>query len=179
MPPTNRGCLLIVDDETELKDALCETLHDEGYETVGAEGRRLARIVATATVRFAAVRPNDAGHGWHRTPCQSPRDRPEPGRDHHDGRRDHLQCGRSDEGWGVRLHSETIRITDGDSSPRPRTGVSPTADGKRTVAVGCRTANCHSSIQPTQFSGDLLPLGFLHFPDYATFHHGDESKAPR
>lgn len=37
MPPTSRGCLLIVNDETELKDALCETLHDEGYETVGAE----------------------------------------------------------------------------------------------------------------------------------------------
>ena len=31
-----RGRLLIVDDEVELKNALCETLADEGYETVGA-----------------------------------------------------------------------------------------------------------------------------------------------
>lgn len=30
------GCLLIVDDEIELKNALCETLADAGYETVGA-----------------------------------------------------------------------------------------------------------------------------------------------
>jgi DNA-binding NtrC family response regulator len=30
------GRLLIVDDETELKNALCETLAEEGYETVGA-----------------------------------------------------------------------------------------------------------------------------------------------
>ena len=36
MAETNRGRLLIVDDETELKCALCETLADEGYETVGA-----------------------------------------------------------------------------------------------------------------------------------------------
>ena len=32
------GRLLIVDDETELKNALCETLAEEGYETVGAAG---------------------------------------------------------------------------------------------------------------------------------------------
>jgi DNA-binding NtrC family response regulator len=31
-----QGRLLIVDDEVELKSALCETLADEGYETVGA-----------------------------------------------------------------------------------------------------------------------------------------------
>src|SRR6516164_3937890 len=31
-----RGRLLIVDDEVELKNALCEMLADEGYETVGA-----------------------------------------------------------------------------------------------------------------------------------------------
>lgn len=31
-----KGRLLIVDDEVELKTALCETLADEGYETVGA-----------------------------------------------------------------------------------------------------------------------------------------------
>ena len=36
MAETKRGRLLIVDDETELKSALCETLADEGYETVGA-----------------------------------------------------------------------------------------------------------------------------------------------
>lgn len=33
-----KGRLLIVDDEVELKAALCETLADEGYETVGASG---------------------------------------------------------------------------------------------------------------------------------------------
>jgi len=37
MPEANRGRLLIVDDEVELRHALCETLADEGYETVGAE----------------------------------------------------------------------------------------------------------------------------------------------
>jgi DNA-binding NtrC family response regulator len=31
------GRLLIVDDETELKNALCETLSEEGYETTGAD----------------------------------------------------------------------------------------------------------------------------------------------
>ena len=36
MAETKQGRLLIVDDESELKDALCETLADEGYETVGA-----------------------------------------------------------------------------------------------------------------------------------------------
>src|SRR5436190_9947380 len=30
------GSLLIVDDEIELKNALCETLADEGYQTRGA-----------------------------------------------------------------------------------------------------------------------------------------------
>src|SRR3954447_9771174 len=30
------GRLLIVDDEIELKNALCETLADDGYETAGA-----------------------------------------------------------------------------------------------------------------------------------------------
>lgn len=36
MAETKRGRLLIVDDEVELKNALCETLADEGYETTGA-----------------------------------------------------------------------------------------------------------------------------------------------
>jgi len=36
MPTTKRGSLLIVDDEVELKNALCETLADEEYETAGA-----------------------------------------------------------------------------------------------------------------------------------------------
>ena len=36
MAKGKRGRLLIVDDEAELKDALCETLADEGYKTVGA-----------------------------------------------------------------------------------------------------------------------------------------------
>ena len=36
MAETKRGRLLIVDDEVELNSALCETLADEGYETVGA-----------------------------------------------------------------------------------------------------------------------------------------------
>lgn len=36
MTDAKRGRLLIVDDETELKSALCETLADEGYVTVGA-----------------------------------------------------------------------------------------------------------------------------------------------
>src|SRR5262249_46518314 len=36
MPKTKLGRVLIVDDETELKAALCETLADEGYETAGA-----------------------------------------------------------------------------------------------------------------------------------------------
>jgi DNA-binding NtrC family response regulator len=36
MAETKHGRLLIVDDEVELKSALCETLADEGYETVGA-----------------------------------------------------------------------------------------------------------------------------------------------
>ena len=36
MAKAKRGRLLIVDDETELKSALCETLADEGYQTVGA-----------------------------------------------------------------------------------------------------------------------------------------------
>jgi DNA-binding NtrC family response regulator len=36
MAATKRGRLLIVDDEVELKSALCETLADEGYETAGA-----------------------------------------------------------------------------------------------------------------------------------------------
>jgi DNA-binding NtrC family response regulator len=35
MANAKRGRLLIVDDEVELKSALCETLADEGYETVG------------------------------------------------------------------------------------------------------------------------------------------------
>jgi DNA-binding NtrC family response regulator len=35
MAEAKRGRLLIVDDEVELKNALCETLADEGYETVG------------------------------------------------------------------------------------------------------------------------------------------------
>jgi len=38
MPESTKGRLLIVDDETELKSALCETLADEGYLTVGASG---------------------------------------------------------------------------------------------------------------------------------------------
>jgi DNA-binding NtrC family response regulator len=37
MAETKKGRLLIVDDETELKIALCETLADEGFETVGAD----------------------------------------------------------------------------------------------------------------------------------------------
>jgi DNA-binding NtrC family response regulator len=36
MAKARGGRLLIVDDEVELKNALCETLADEGYETVGA-----------------------------------------------------------------------------------------------------------------------------------------------
>src|ERR1700675_64008 len=36
MAKATAGRLLIVDDEAELKSALCETLADEGYETVGA-----------------------------------------------------------------------------------------------------------------------------------------------
>lgn len=36
MAATKRGRLLIVDDEVELKSALCETLGDEGYQTTGA-----------------------------------------------------------------------------------------------------------------------------------------------
>jgi DNA-binding NtrC family response regulator len=36
MAATPIGRLLIVDDENELKNALCETLADDGYETVGA-----------------------------------------------------------------------------------------------------------------------------------------------
>jgi len=36
MAETKRGRLLIVDDEVELKNALCETLAEEGYETRGA-----------------------------------------------------------------------------------------------------------------------------------------------
>jgi DNA-binding NtrC family response regulator len=36
MAETKRGRLLIVDDEVELKNALCEILADAGYETVGA-----------------------------------------------------------------------------------------------------------------------------------------------
>jgi DNA-binding NtrC family response regulator len=36
MTATKRGRLLIVDDETELRSALCETLVEEGYETTGA-----------------------------------------------------------------------------------------------------------------------------------------------
>lgn len=36
MAQTKLGRLLIVDDEAELKSALCETLADEGYETTGA-----------------------------------------------------------------------------------------------------------------------------------------------
>src|SRR5438132_621476 len=38
MTATTLGRLLIVDDEIELKNALCETLTDDGYETVGASG---------------------------------------------------------------------------------------------------------------------------------------------
>jgi DNA-binding NtrC family response regulator len=38
MTEPKRGRLLIVDDEVELKNALCETLSEEGYETVGATG---------------------------------------------------------------------------------------------------------------------------------------------
>lgn len=45
MSPTTKGRLLIVDDELELKDALCEALTDAGYEAVaashGAEGLEL------------------------------------------------------------------------------------------------------------------------------------------
>jgi DNA-binding NtrC family response regulator len=36
MAETKQGYLLIVDDEVELKSALCETLAEEGYGTVGA-----------------------------------------------------------------------------------------------------------------------------------------------
>ena len=36
MAATKQGRLLIVDDEVELKNALCETLADEGYATTGA-----------------------------------------------------------------------------------------------------------------------------------------------
>ena len=36
MAETKRGRLLIVDDEVELTNALCETLADQGFETVGA-----------------------------------------------------------------------------------------------------------------------------------------------
>jgi DNA-binding NtrC family response regulator len=36
MAETKQGYLLIVDDEVELKNALCETLTEEGYATVGA-----------------------------------------------------------------------------------------------------------------------------------------------
>ncbi len=36
MATAKKGRLLIVDDEVELKNALCETLAPEGYETVGA-----------------------------------------------------------------------------------------------------------------------------------------------
>jgi DNA-binding NtrC family response regulator len=38
MARATMGRLLVVDDETELKKALCETLAEEGYETVGAAG---------------------------------------------------------------------------------------------------------------------------------------------
>jgi CheY-like chemotaxis protein len=36
MAEAKHGRLLFVDDEVELRSALCETLADEGYETVGA-----------------------------------------------------------------------------------------------------------------------------------------------
>jgi DNA-binding NtrC family response regulator len=38
MANTRRGRLLIVDDEAELRSALCETLADQGFETAGAGG---------------------------------------------------------------------------------------------------------------------------------------------
>jgi len=38
MAQSNHGRLLIVDDEVELMDALCETLAGAGYDTVGATG---------------------------------------------------------------------------------------------------------------------------------------------
>lgn len=38
MADASKGRLLIVDDEAELKNALCETLADEGYLTVGVGG---------------------------------------------------------------------------------------------------------------------------------------------
>ena len=40
MAGTKRGRLLIVDDEVELNNALCETLAEEGYDTVGAVSGR-------------------------------------------------------------------------------------------------------------------------------------------
>ncbi|MCC6507607.1 MAG: sigma-54-dependent Fis family transcriptional regulator, partial [Pirellulaceae bacterium] len=42
MPDKLRGRLLIVDDEVELKDALCETLADEGFETTGVTSGQAA-----------------------------------------------------------------------------------------------------------------------------------------
>ena len=54
MDATKRGRLLIVDDAIELKSALCETLADEGYETVGAssgaEGLRFEERVFVRTL---------------------------------------------------------------------------------------------------------------------------------
>jgi DNA-binding NtrC family response regulator len=38
MTTPNRGRLLVVDDEVELKNALCETLADQGFEAAGAAG---------------------------------------------------------------------------------------------------------------------------------------------
>ena len=85
-PKAKLGRLLIVDDEVELMNALCETLADQGYETVGvqrSQGR--AEGAGRTGFRHAAQRPDDAGDGRHPAAPQGAGDRPEPGRHHHDG----------------------------------------------------------------------------------------------
>ena len=54
MAPNKLGRLLIVDDEVELKVALCETLADEGYETHGV-GSGAEALTALANVDFGVV----------------------------------------------------------------------------------------------------------------------------
>jgi DNA-binding NtrC family response regulator len=61
---STQGKLLIVDDELSVRDSLAKWFHEEGYEVGTAENAKDALTRLAETQWDAALRHQDARHGW-------------------------------------------------------------------------------------------------------------------